>query len=62
MQKDMNTGTNPQFEEGSSERIDPVTGRDISDIPTTGVESMPVQIQEAGGVTHDGDMGRLGKN
>lgn len=62
MKKEISTGTNPQFDEGSSEKIDPTTGRDISDIPETGVEAMPVQIQDAGGVTHQGDMGRLGKN
>jgi hypothetical protein len=58
----MTPNQNPQFEGGATEKIDPVTGVDLSDIPSTGVEAMPVQIQDAGGVSHQGDMGRLGKN
>ena len=56
------TATNPQFEEGAAEGVDPKTGLDTSDIPTTGVESMPVTIRVAGDVTHTGDMGKLGKS
>jgi len=41
---------------------DPKTGRDTDDVPQGGVETMVVNIRDAGGVTHDGDMGRLGKS
>jgi hypothetical protein len=41
---------------------DPKTGRDTDDIPQGGAETMPVNIVDRGGVTHDGDMGRLGKS
>jgi len=41
---------------------DPKTGRDLDDVPQGGVETMVVNIRDAGGVTHDGDMGRLGKS
>jgi hypothetical protein len=56
------TATNPRFEEGATEGVDPKTGRDTSNIPTTGIESMPVTIRVAQDVTHIGDMGRLGKS
>ena len=62
MKKAMSNGTDHQFEEGSADKIDPVTGVDISDIPENGVEAMPVQIRVADGVSHQGDMGRLGQN
>ena len=39
----------------------PKTGRDEDDVPMGGVETMIVNIRDGGGVTHDGDMGRLGK-
>jgi hypothetical protein len=58
----MTPNQNPQFDGGATEQINPVTGVDISDIPETGVESMPVEIRVADGVSHQGDMGRLGKN
>lgn len=40
----------------------PKTGRDEDDFPTNGPEAMQVNIVDRGGVTHDGDMGRLGKS
>ena len=50
------------YDEGYAEMKDPKTGRDIGDLPAGSVELMPVNITVAGGVTHDGDMGRLGKS
>jgi hypothetical protein len=40
----------------------PKTGRDEDDFSKNGIENMPIEIRDAGGVTHDGDMGRLGKS
>ena len=40
----------------------PKTGQDPDDMPQGGVETMQVNIVDRGGVTHDGDMGRLGKS
>ena len=40
----------------------PKTGRDEDDTPKGGVETMPINIVDRGGVTHEGDMGRLGKS
>jgi hypothetical protein len=40
----------------------PKTGRDEDDFPTNGPEAMQVNIVDRGGVTHEGDMGRLGKS
>jgi hypothetical protein len=40
----------------------PKTGRDEDDMPQGGAETMPINIVDRGGVTHEGDMGRLGKS
>lgn len=50
------------YDEGYAERKDPKTGADIGDLAPGSIELMPVNITVAGGVTHDGDMGRLGKS
>lgn len=44
---------------GSAEDMDPATGRDIDEIPAGGIELMPIIDRTRGGVTHEGDMGRL---
>jgi hypothetical protein len=41
---------------------DPKTGRDTDDVPQGGPETMVINIVDRGGVTHEGDMGRLGKS
>ena len=41
---------------------DPKTGADVGDLAPGSVELMPVNITVASGVTHEGDMGRLGKS
>jgi len=50
------------YDEGYAETLDPKTGVDISDIIPGSIELMPVTITVADGVTHQGDMGRLGKS
>jgi hypothetical protein len=51
------------FEEGQADQIDPKTGRDISDITYGGAETMQVNIVDRNQhITHEGDMGRLGKS
>lgn len=50
------------YDEGYAERKNPKTGADIGDLAPGSIELMPVNITVAGGVTHDGDMGRLGKS
>jgi len=40
----------------------PKTGRDEDDTPKGGAETMPINIVDRGGVTHEGDMGRLGQS
>jgi hypothetical protein len=40
----------------------PKTGRDEDDMPKGGAETMQINIVDRGGVTHDGDMGRLGQS
>ena len=50
------------YTEGYAANVDPKTGVDARDILPNGVELMPVSITVAGGVTHEGDMGRLGKS
>jgi len=50
------------YDEGYAEVKDPKTGRDVGDLAPGSIELMPVNITVAGGVTHDGDMGRLGKS
>jgi hypothetical protein len=41
---------------------DPKTGRDEDDTPKGGPETMVINIVDRGGVTHEGDMGRLGQS
>jgi hypothetical protein len=51
------------YQEDMPEQMpNPKTGRDEDDFPTNGVESMIIEIRDAGGVTHEGDMGRLGQS
>jgi hypothetical protein len=50
------------YDEGYAETLDPKTGQDISDILPGSIELYPVNITVAAGVTHEGDMGRLGKS
>ena len=54
--------TGVPYDEGYAETLDPKTGVDVSDITPGSVELMPVTIVVADGVTHTGDMGRLGKS
>ena len=50
------------FDEGFAEKIDPVTGQDIGDLMPGAIESMAVNVVARNDhVTHEGDMGRLGK-
>jgi hypothetical protein len=56
------TANGVPYDEGFAEKIDPKTGQDIGDLAMGSIELMPVNITVAGGVTHDGDMGRLGKS
>lgn len=44
-----------------TEIIDPTTGRDPDEIPPNSIELMPVTMRDAGGVTHEGDLGRMFK-
>lgn len=50
------------YDEGYAEVKDPKTGMDVGDQMAGSIELMPVTITVAGGVTHQGDMGRLGKS
>jgi len=51
------------YDEGYAEQIDPKTGQDIGDLPPGSVQLMPVTIANRNEhITHDGDMGRLGKS
>ena len=43
------------------EVIDPSTGRDPDDIPLGSIELAPIRMVDAGGVTHEGDLGRMFK-
>jgi hypothetical protein len=54
--------TGVPYDEGYAETLDPKTGCDVSDITPGSIELMPVNITVADGVTHQGDMGRLGKS
>jgi len=54
--------TGVPYDEGYAETLDPKTGQDVSDITPGSIELMPVNITVADGVTHEGDMGRLGKS
>jgi len=56
------TGNGIPYDEGYAEVKDPKTGRDVGDLAPGSVELMPVNITVAAGVTHEGDMGRLGKS
>jgi hypothetical protein len=55
-------GEGVPYTEGYAEKPNPKTGVDPRDILPGGVEVMPVNITVAAGVTHEGDMGRLGKS
>jgi len=52
------------YQEDMPEQMpNPKTGRDEDDFPTNGVESMQINIVDRNQhITHDGDMGRLGKS
>jgi len=50
------------YDEGYAEVKDPKTGTDVGDLAPGSIELMPVTITVADGVTHTGDMGRLGKS
>lgn len=50
------------YTEGYAEKPDPKTGVDPRDILPGSIETMPITITVADGVTHTGDMGRLGKS
>jgi hypothetical protein len=55
-------GEGVPYTEGYAEKPNPKTGVDPRDILPGGIEVMPVNITVADGVTHEGDMGRLGKS
>jgi hypothetical protein len=56
-------GEGVPYTEGYAENVDPKTGVDPRDIIPGGIESMPVNIVARNEhVTHQGDMGRLGKS
>jgi hypothetical protein len=56
------TAIGHEFDEGFAEQLDPVTGRDLGDILPGSIELMPIDMPDRDGhVTHEGDMGRLGK-
>jgi len=54
--------TGVPYEEGYAETLDPKTGVDVSDITPGSVEFYPVTVTTTTDVTHEGDMGRLGKS
>jgi hypothetical protein len=56
------TGSGIPYDEGYAEVKDPKTGRDVGDLAPGSIELMPINIAVADGVTHEGDMGRLGKS
>jgi len=56
------TGIGVPYDEGFAEQVDPVTGVDTGDILPGSIELMPINMPDRNGhVTHEGDMGRLGK-
>ena len=55
-------GEGVPYTEGYAANVDPKTGVDARDVMPNSVELMPVNITVASGVTHEGDMGRLGKS
>jgi hypothetical protein len=51
------------YDEGYAEVKDPKTGADVGDLAPGSTELMPVNIVAVTeGITHEGDMGRLGKS
>jgi len=57
------TAIGHEFDEGYAEQLDPKTGRDLGDIMAGSIELMTVNIVDRSTtVTHEGDMGRLGKS
>lgn len=56
------TAMGTPYDEGFAEVKDPKTGADVGDLAPGSVELMPVTITVADGVSHQGDMGRLGKS
>jgi hypothetical protein len=57
------TAIGKPYDEGYAEQLDPKTGQDIGDILPGSIELMPVNVVDRStNVTHDGDMGRLGKS
>ena len=54
--------TGVPYDEGYAETLDPKTGVDVSDILPGSIELYPVNITVTDDVTHQGDMGRLGKS
>lgn len=57
------TAIGKPYDEGYAEQLDPKTGQDIGDMLPGSIELMPINVMARdGGVTHDGDMGRLGKS
>jgi hypothetical protein len=55
-------GEGVPYTEGYAANVNPKTGIDKQDIIPGSIELMPVTITVAGDVTHQGDMGRLGKS
>jgi len=55
-------GEGVPYTEGYAANVDPKTGVHACDVMPNSVELMPVNITVAAGVTHEGDMGRLGKS
>ena len=58
----MPTPIGTPYDEGYAEVKDPKTGADVGDLVPGSIELMPVNIVVAPGVSHEGDMGRLGKS
>lgn len=58
----MKTKEGVPYTEGYAEVKNPKTGQPIDDLMPAAIEAMPVNITVAPGVTHEGDMGRLGKS
>lgn len=51
------------YDEGYAETIDPKTGRDVGDLAPGSIELMPINVVARNEhITHEGDMGRLGKS
>ena len=56
------TAIGKPYDEGYAEQLDPKTGQDIGDILPGSVELYPVTVTTTTDVSHEGDMGRLGKS